>query len=282
MPENGPHCWALALGGTRRAYLAQGGQLVDRADLEAYFTWLEAAQLALLDRLYARGVQTIITVGRVPADRGQDYSTFARRALEAVIASPARRAFYQRRGLQVSLAGDLAALEQRVAAPGLAARAAELRQATANGSGGKLIYLFRGDWLDAAEEAQWGVQVAQHLGRMPTRDQLVQAFYGRDLPPLSVYIGSGRPQIGLLRPPFLSGQEDCYWAANCPLRLAEAGWDQLIVDHQQARRTHSARTYPSDPASRAALAEALAQADGQILGVGQRHALGFWMPMAHL
>ena len=42
-------CWAIALGGTRRAYIAEGGVLESAADLDAYFEWVEAAQMRLLD-----------------------------------------------------------------------------------------------------------------------------------------------------------------------------------------------------------------------------------------
>src|SRR5690348_14946435 len=99
-------CWALALGGTRRAYIAQGGTLQSADDLDAYFRWVEAEQLNLLDRLYALGIRTIITVGRLPHDRGAAYTMFARRAVGSVLDSPNRRAFYARRELRVAVAGD--------------------------------------------------------------------------------------------------------------------------------------------------------------------------------
>lgn len=273
----GAHCWALALGGTRRAYIAQGGTLTTPADLAGYFSWIGAEQCKLLDRVFAMGVHTIITVGRLPSDRGAAYQDYARRAVEAVIDGPGRTAFYAARQVRVSIAGDLDALEDTVGAPGLAAACRAQRAATAEHTGGQIIYLFRSG-EDGAEEARWGYQLGQQLGRAPTRDELVRAFYAMDVPPLTVYIGSGRPRIGMLRPPFLSGSEDCYWSANCPLRLSEADWHNLIADHLHARSTVSARGYPGDEESRISIAQAVQALDGQVLGLGYQHALGFWVP----
>jgi hypothetical protein len=162
--------------------------------------------------------------------------------------------------------------------PSLSTRWQELRQRTANAAGPQLIYLFRGTWSDAAtEEAGWGWKLGMALGRAPTRDELVAAYYGAVLPPLAVYLGSGRPQIGQLRPPFLGGQEDCYWSA-APLQLLQAeDWRAIADDHTTARRTSSGRTYPSNAQER--LAAVLLAQRGHILGIGQRHPeFGFWTP----
>ena len=51
----------------------------------------------------------------------------------------------------------------------------------------------------------------------------------------------------------------------------------MIYDHLWSRRTNSARQYAWDAARRADLAAAFAARDGQILGVGTQHPLGFWL-----
>jgi hypothetical protein len=103
----------------------------------------------------------------------------------------------------------------------------------------------------------------------------VQAYYSADIPPLTVYVGSGRPQLKLLRPPFLTGAEDLYWSQTSPIRLTERDWRRLIFDHLWSRQTHSARIYPAGAGAQ--LAATLAMQDGHILGVGRLHPLGFWM-----
>jgi hypothetical protein len=273
-----PPCWALALGGTRRAYIAQGGVLATDSDLEAYFEWIDTIQRQLLTQLYALGVETVLTVGRVAKDRGAVYQQIVTRTLRGLTDSPARSDFYNQLNLRVCMAGDLAALGDALAAPDLVERCGQLAQKTANNTGPRLIYLFRGDWIDPAiEEASFGYQLGVRLGRLPTRSEVVQSFYGADIPPLTAYLGSGRPQIAHLRPPFLTGTEDLYWSVVSPIRLARRDWLRLIYDHLWSRRTHSARTYPAD--MRSQLASTLAAHDGQILGIGRRHALGFWMPI---
>lgn len=274
----GRSCWALAMGGTRRAYLAQGGVLAEPADLDGYYHWAEAAQRAVFERLYGYGVESIILIGRIPVDRGAAYAAFLRETLQRLVGNAARRECYQRLQLRVRVAGDFEQIAAAVDAPDLRALFTELISTTAQASGPTLTYLFRGAWHDpAAEEAQFGYQLGMQLGRAPTRAELVQAYYGEPLPPLSVYVGSGRPRIGMLRPPYLCGSEDLYWAHGPLMRLDDAAWRRVIYDHLWARRTTGGRNYASDDHTLLTIRNALLAQDGHIIGVGRSHELGFWV-----
>src|SRR6266496_1157915 len=77
-------CWVIASGGTRRAYLAQGGHLAHPSHLGDYFGWLERAQRAVFNQLFDLGVTTIIATEHVPLDRGSHYTASARSAIQAV------------------------------------------------------------------------------------------------------------------------------------------------------------------------------------------------------
>ena len=48
-------CWALAMGGTRRAYIAEGGRLDRPEDALAYLDWIDAAHCAVLDQAFRLG-----------------------------------------------------------------------------------------------------------------------------------------------------------------------------------------------------------------------------------
>jgi|GEM_PF-1500692 len=275
-------CWAVALGGTRRAYLAEGGVIGSHADLDRYFLWVEAAQRKVLEQLFGLGVKTIIAVCRLPQDRGADYQAFAQQAIQSLVEGDARRAFYDAYELKVQVAGDVRQLATAVTSPDLLERFHNLAATTATAGGAQLIYLFRGAWVEpATEEALLGYRVGQQLGHAPSRDDLLRAYYGTDVPPLTVYVGSGRPQLTYLRPPLLGGAEDLYWAQPSPINLTPSDWRRIIYDHLWQRRTHSVREYPADSEHRESLAALLTQQVGHIIGVGTQHALGFWMPEEH-
>lgn len=274
----GHSCWSIAMGGTRRAYLAEGGSMADAAGMEAYFQWAEASQRAVYEQLFALGIETVILVGRVPADRGPAYSAFMRRIMQRLVSGEQRIASYQKLGLRVRVAGNLAQLAGAIGVADLAQHYAEVADQTAHATGSTLIYLFRGGWYDpASEEAQIGYQVGTQLQRAPTRAELVQAFYGGPVAPLSAYVGSGRPRTGLLRPPFLCGAEELYWSHGPLMRLNEADWRRILFDQLYTRQTAGGRSYPEDEQSRAAICEALRTQDGRILGLGRLHPLGFWV-----
>jgi hypothetical protein len=272
-------CWALAIGGTRRAYVAQGGRLSQPDHLAAYFQWLEAAHRAVIDQLFDWGIQTVIATEHVPVDRGPEYRELARLALQAVVAGPGRQAWYARRQIRLSISGDLAPLADQLALPQALDAWPRLAEATAGATGPRLVYLFRGDWVDVAtEEAHAGYQLGLRLGRPPTRDELVAAYYGCTIPALSVYLGSGRPHLRHLRPPFLTGSEDCYWSHAPILQLSPAGWRRILYDHLWSRRTRGNRTYADGEATQVMMGAALTPHVDRVLGVGAQHAAGFWMP----
>jgi hypothetical protein len=274
----GRSCWALAMGGTRRAYLAQGGVLSQPGDLDVYYTWAEASQREIFERLFRYGIESVILIGRVPSDRGAMYAAFLRETLQRLVGNDARRASYTRLGLRVRVAGDFEKIAAAVDAPTLPGLFRELINTTADATGPVLTYLFRGDWHDpATEEAQYGYQLGMLLDRAPTRQELIQAYYQEPLPPLSVYLGSGRPRIGILQPPFLSGGEDLYWSHSPLMRLDDAAWRRILLDHLWARKTTGGRNYASDDHTLLTIRNTLLAQDGRIIGVGRRHALGFWI-----
>lgn len=270
-------CWALAMGGTRRAYIAEGGRLDRPEDTLAYLDWIDAAHCAVLDRVLRLGVQTLISVIRLPSDRGPAYDAMARMGLERLTQAAPRRELYQRHLLQVLFGGDLDRLGAALSSPETTAEFRSLASATRNAAGPRLIYLFRGAWINAAvEQAELGFVVGTRIGRAPTRAELVDTYYGMEVTPLTLYLGSGRPQLADLRPPFLAGGEDLYWSQTPLTRLQPQDWRRMIYDHLWSRRTNSARQYAWDAAHRADLTAAFAARDGQILGIGTQHPLGFW------
>jgi hypothetical protein len=274
----GSSSWAVAMGGTRRAYLADGGKLSGPADLEAYYHWAEASQRAVFERLFRYGVSTVMVIGRISSDRGSAYSAFIRDALLDLMGNPVRRASYKNLGLRVSFAGDLEQLGAAIGAPTFPTLCRELIESTATAIGPTLVYLYRGTWYDpASEEAELGYLLGQSLGRAPVRDELVRAYYHTPISPLSVYVGSGRPRIGLLRPPFISGNEDLYWAHGPLMRLDDAGWRRIVYDHLWTRKTAGNRDYPTDAQSQDAIVTTLREQDGRVIGLGKSHPLGFWI-----
>lgn len=270
-------CWAIAMGGTRRAYIAAGGVLAGPDDLMSYLQWADAAHRGVLTHLLRFGTQTVIAVEHVPRDRGPAYRAMLREGLMLLATGQERRAFYAHHNLRVRVVGDLEAIADALGAPDLVGQFFQLHADTAANGGPQLVYLLRGSGsVVGVEEAQLGYTLGQALRRPPTHTELVRAYYGMAVPPLSVYIGSGRPSLGSFRPPFLGGAEDLYWSQSPVMMLRAEDWRRIIFDHLWSRRTEQAREYAMDGTARRALTTALAAAEGQIIGVGVQHALGFW------
>ncbi|MFI9825766.1 hypothetical protein ACIHFC_35970 [Streptomyces sp. NPDC052013] len=268
-------CWAVAVGGTRRAYLANGGQLNSPAEYPRYMDWVNHQDITLLDHIFRLGARTVIRVMRFPRDRGGTYTSVAAEALTRLISSPSRRELHARYNMSVSVVAHTAPGECRVPPLVIDHNA---RSAPPSAAPRRLIYLLRGDWVDAGvEEARMGFSLGKTLGREPTKRELITGYYGLDIPPLAVYIGSGRPRTGNLLPPFIRGNEDLYWSQTPLLMLNGQDWRRIIFDHLWSRRTQGARGYNLPEGDRRHLVNSVLAERGHILGIGRRHKHGFWI-----
>jgi hypothetical protein len=110
-------------------------------------------------------------------------------------------ALYDRLGWRVRLIG----VESW---PKLAPVAAQLVEATAHHSGPTLWYS-----VATRPERTWTrmLQIAIEQG-ITERAELVRALYGEEIPPATLYLGSGKPQVEDSQIPLLLvGKLECYW-----------------------------------------------------------------------
>lgn len=103
----------------------------------------------------------------------------------------------------------------------------------------------------------------------------MRALYGEEIPPVSFYLGFGKPTIlPEVIPPLLIDQVQCYWSQQPGYTLTKEQLRTMFYDYAYLRPTW--RPDKLDRA-KAALADRQAWEEGPILGLGMR--LGpFWYP----
>src|SRR5690606_9826987 len=179
-------------------------------------------------------------------------------------AGPEAIADYRRLGWRVRLLGS-------ESWPDLAPVADQLRAETAQATGPTLWFT-----VVSQVEAAWAriLRIAREQG-IESRRELVRAVYGEDIPPATLYLGSGKPQVDeSIVLPLLIGKLECYWRQNLGFDLDAPTLRTILYDYTYVRPT-----WRADKTGRAeqVLAYRAAWEEPPVIGLGQR--LGpFWYP----
>ena len=118
--------------------------------------------------------------------------------------------------------------------PDLLPLAQQLKDATADNDGPTV-------WFSVASHSdlEWQrilrIAVEQQITDRPT---LVRAVYGEDIPPATLYLGTGKPQVvESIVPPLLVGKLECYWRQHLGYDLDERTFRTILYDYAYVRPT---------------------------------------------
>jgi hypothetical protein len=223
--------------------------------------------ITCLDLLFRHGVQHIFTAPLIQAQWREVTQGYRENLLSWIgwgIAGPEALADYARLGWQARLCGT-------EHLPDLQEAACRLEAAT--GSGGP-----RAVWFSLTPEREGAWASIFELCRsqsITTHAEAIRALYGQDIPPATMFLGSGKPTLTVdIVPPLLIGDLQCYWRQHLGYDLDERTVRTVFHDYAYMRRTWSA-----DKTGRAeqVLQHKDTWEDPPVLGLGQK--LGpFWFP----
>jgi hypothetical protein len=253
----------LGTGGTRRRAVLEG--FAPHSD--TYSQWTREQMIRCLDLIFQHGVQHLIAAMLVSSHEREVTAGYRDRLMEWTawgIAGPETLSDYQRLGWRVRLLGC-------ESWPDLVPLAEQLRAATANATGPTL-------WFTVVSQVDlaWAriLRVAREQG-IESRRELVRAVYGEDIPPATLYLGAGKPQVDeSIVLPLLVGKLECYWRQNLGFDLDAQTLRTILYDFAYIRPT-----WRADKTGRAeqVLAYRAAWEQPPVVGLGTR--LGpFWYP----
>ena len=253
-----PATVVYTMGGTRRAAAIAGM----KPESDAYIEWTRQQMVQGVEMLFRYGVKHVFVMAITP-ENYREAGAYRERLLDFTdwgIAGPEAIADYTRMAWRVRLLGseDI---------PELKPTAERLRQHTAQASNHTLWCLTVPD-----EDAPWR-QILQTNAQ--TRQEAIQALYGEAIPPITMFLSTGKLMFNLnLLPPLLVGKVQCYWRQQPGHSLTEQEWRTILYDYAYTRAT-----WRQDKEGRAE--QALAHLDtwrtAPTVGIGTQ--LGpFWYP----
>ena len=262
--------------GTRRWYLLHRRENLDASD---YVTATIRAQAEQHRLVFAHGVNVIVAphFGAELLQRGPTYTRTVLGGLLKLGDDPVNQKLIEA-GLTIRFYGDYEEVLDTPSYRPMLDACAELTAATASGEGPLLLI---GLFADAPYPtlARLSIQFAGKYGRSPSRQELVEAYYGLPVPDLSLYLGYS--QHALFDVPLITtGQEDLYATFTPSADLTERQLREILYDHLITRRLANEDYEALSSEALSALAEYNERYRGHTLGIGCVDPLtGLWKPL---
>jgi hypothetical protein len=258
-----PITMLLGTGGTRRRAVLQGFS----TQTKEYAVWTHGQMMACYALIFDHGVKHLVTTMIVSSHNDEITPGYREKIVgwvEWAVLGNEALATYDRLGWRARLIG----MESW---PELAAAAAKLVEVTAKNEGPTLWYS-----VASRPELTWKrmleIAVERHI---TSRAELIAAFYGEEIPPATLYLGAGKPQVEDSQIPLLLvGKLECYWRQHLGYDLDAETLRTVLYDYAYIRPT-----WRADKTGRAEQVMDFAHAwkEPPVLGLGQRVG-PFWFP----
>ena len=267
------------INGTRRWFMLEYPELAGKELAGDYLAIAGQRHVELYRLFLEHGVETLLTpiFGPDLLDRGDEYRKLMVPALMWFARDPVFLRFYDQYGVRVRVYGD--ARRTFAGTPYEAALDAfdELQQRTAQHTRFRLFFGVCAH--DPAETvAEIGVSFQQARGRLPTKPEIVEAYYGEAVNPVSLFIGFDRP-TAFDMPLIATGSEDLYFTVSPSPYLDEQTLRSILHDHLHARRIDDSGYEHLTAEDIQAMQAFYRQNQHSVLGLGKQHRSGaFWYP----
>lgn len=262
--------------GTRRWYLLHRRKNPEVDDYTLTLIQRQAEQHRLV---FAHGVSVLVAPG-FGAELLQRGTAYTQHVLGGLL-QLADDTVYQEMfatGVRIRFYGDYEEILDTPTFRPMLDACADLVTATASGEGPLLLI---GLFADAPYPslARLSVEFAEKWCRPPNRRELIETYYGLDVPDLSLYLGFAQPALFDI-PLLATGLEDLYATLTPSPSLTERQLRKILYDHLVTRRIPEPDYQALSNEAQVALAEYNEFYSGATLGIGRIDSLtGIWNPL---
>lgn len=270
--------------GTTRWFMLEHPAEFQKNQADAYFDRMVPAHLQIFRLLFEHGIEIVLEpmVGTGLLDREPAYVGTIPEGFARLIRHPDFKNLCDEHQVQVRFYGDY----QRVLAnTPYAAQAATFdaysQQLAAQTGHYQKHRLLLGIYPDEALEtvAHFAVQHYQKHGQIPSKKEIVAAYYGEYLPQIDMFIGSGKPALFGL-PLLPTDGMALYFTVSPSLYFTEKQLRHILYDYLYARQGAWQGYAQMPPQEWAFMREFYRTNRESVMGVGQKSQTGgIWYPL---
>jgi tuberculosinol/isotuberculosinol synthase len=224
--------------GTRRWFMLEHGQDAGDDFFSAYMDASIKNHVELCSMLFDHGVHTILApvFGRELMHRGDEYTK--RVGMDGLVRTATDkiyRNFFEHYDVNVRFYGDYRDVLTGTEFEDVLGSLYEVMETTKNNT---IFNLFFGVFADEATETISRLSVEHFLahGAVPSKSALIQRYYGKDLPSVSIFIGFDKFSVFDM-PLLATGEEDLYFSLSPSPYMTEHQLRAILYDHIYTRRT---------------------------------------------
>ncbi|MGC9468673.1 MAG: diterpene synthase [Anaerolineae bacterium] len=277
--ERGPRVCVFPINGTRRWFVLEHPEVKAEDYIDAYLAASGQRHLELYQLFFDHGINTLVTpiFGPDLLERGEVYDALLEQGL-TWFAREEFLAFYDAHDVRVRVYGDARRYLQKTVYASALGVYDEVTHRTADHGRHRLFFGVCAH--DAAEAvAQIGLRFHDRHHRLPTKSEIVEAYYGEPVEPVDIFIGFDRP-AAFDMPLIATGSEDLYFTVAPSPYLDETTLRAILFDHMYARHVDDTDYEELSADGWAFLDRFYRENRHAVLGLGRRHESGsFWYPL---
>lgn len=268
--RNGPQVCVFTFNGTRRWYLLEN--LGKEVTLESYIDALSTRVIEIAKLFFDFGVRTLVMPVLSPFvlnRRDGSYQQFAVGSLDRFSVDPRYRQFYDEYEISAHVYGDYDKYLPNDIVPHLSQKFLSLATQT------RRYQKHRVFWGICAHDAmstitELTVSYFKKTGRTPSKQSLINMYYGAPIGPVDIYIGSGKPRVFDI-PLISTGQESLYFSLAPSPYFDETQLRYILYDHMFQRNTEEGGYQVTPVTHQRELRRFYFSNHNSILGVGVRN-----------
>lgn len=270
------------INGTRRWFILEHPELAASNFMGTYLHIAWQRHIELYKLLFDHGIETLLTpiFGADLLKRGEAYEKLIEPGLLWLARNQDMLDFYDAWDVRVRVYGDYRRYMINTPLAPIVDAFEELAQRTASHRRYRLLFgVCAEDALDTI--ASIVVQLYTAHGQIPTKRQIVEAYYGMYIEPVDLFIGFERPAVFDI-PLLLSGYEDLYFTISPSPYLDQWTLRAILYDHLYCRRVNESSYDALTQQDWQAIKEFYTLNRQQVIGIGRTHKSGtFWYPLPH-
>lgn len=285
--ERGPRTVVFAMGGTKRWFMLNylDGWPTDTSSYwQGYLIHGGERFLKIMQMFFDHGLRTLFTHAIVPGQiEGQDEGyppLLLTTGLERFAGTPEFLRFYGEYRVRVRFFGNYRQILESSQYRGTLALFDEVVERTRSNDRHRLYWGFNSGEDQITPILELAAHYYRDHGQAPTRERVVELYYGEPVEPVDIFISFNRPKTADLMPPLLEGQADLYFTVGLSLDFSQPQLRSILYDHLYARRGRH-RDYGTLPSSAFSEMQAFYRLNQkEIIGIGRRYEPGaIWHPM---
>ena len=237
--ENGSKVVVFPINGTRRWFMLEHGNKKFDDPIAAYTDIVIKKHIELYKLFFDHGVETLITpvIGSEVLETRDDYmEKIGAEGLASIATYDDFLSFYEEDKVRVNFYGDYRNALEGTAYGNIVTLFDGLAHKTKQHQRARLFFGVFADERKADEEnAKFAVDYFKKKGEVPTRNIIVQNYYGEYIDKADIFIGFDR--LAVFDYPFLRwGGEDLYFTVTPSLYMTEKQLRSILYDHLFTRR----------------------------------------------